>query len=79
MSACIRCLDYELNLDDVDLSAEPIPEACLLFDRFEWENSQPSSLPNDKLEIAKPYPPVQGRLKERSAFWLNELESSSFV
>ena len=79
MSACIRCLDYELNLGDVDLSAEPIPEACLLFDRFEWENSQPSSLPNDKLEIAKPYPPVQGRLKERSAFWLNELESSSFV
>ena len=79
MSACIRCLDYELNLGDVDPSAEPVAEACLLLDSYEWESPQSDSCSNVQSEIPQSYPPVQGRLKEHSAFWLNELESSSFV
>ena len=65
---------------DPDMSV-PLAGAYLPLevDSFEWESPDWHSHFCTPLEVSKSYPPVQGRLKDHSGFWLSELEPSSFV
>ena len=46
---------------------------------YEWESTEMVSLDHHLSILPVSYPSVQGRLSEHWAFWLNELETSSFV
>ena len=76
MFACIHRLEYEFNLVDPDMSV-PLAGAYLplVVDSFEWESPDWHSHLGTPLDVSKSYPPVQGRLKDHSGFWLNEFET----
>ena len=79
---CIHCLDkISLYLGDSDVHWED-PQSHV----FEWESPEPVSVDHVPMSLSLgPQPEsgacasVQGRLRENAEFWLNELESSSFI
>lgn len=85
LHACIRCLDYELCVrGGADLLIGPFSEFFLSPDSdnlesLEMQVFRESSGLSDSKSQSHPCQSVQGRLQEHSDFWLNELESSSFV